>query len=133
MTEHPRERLVAALLHPIRLAVVAKIVGTHSITFRELRDHLSVSDATLSKQCSILEAAGLVSVTKTFVGKTPRTRLSMTADGDARWVEHRTALCELMGVDTGGLAMSPSAPEPRGGPPPACFVASDAGRAGTVR
>ncbi|WP_261974957.1 transcriptional regulator [Curtobacterium sp. B18] len=117
----------------MRLAVVAKIIGTHSITFRELRDHLGVSDATLSKQCSILETAGLVSVTKTFVGKTPRTKLSLTADGDARWVEHRTALCELMGVDTGEFAEIPTASEPRGGCPQASAATSDADRAGTVR
>jgi DNA-binding MarR family transcriptional regulator len=110
MTTHPRERLVPELLHPLRLSIVAKIVGTHSITFRELRDDLGVSDATLSKQCSILETTGLVSVTKTFVGKTPRTRLSMTADGEARWADHRTALCELIGVETGPFSASPSGP-----------------------
>lgn len=103
MTEHPRERLAAELLHPLRLSIVARIIGSHSITFRELRDDLDISDATLSKQCSILETAGIVTVTKTFVGKIPRTRLSMTSDGETRWAGHRAALCELIGVDTGPL------------------------------
>ena len=115
MSAHPRERLVAELLHPLRLAIVAKIIGAHSITFRELRDDLGVSDATLSKQCSNLEAAGLVTVTKTFIGKTARTRLSMTTDGEVRWQSHRTAFCELIGVDTGPF----SAPEPAGDAAPA--------------
>ncbi len=115
MSVHPRERLVPELLHPLRLSIVAKIVGTHSITFRELRDDLGVSDAALSRHCSNLEAAGLVSVTKTFIGKTARTRLSMTTDGEVRWQSHRTAFCELIGVDTGPL----SASEPTGDDAPA--------------
>ncbi|PZE78429.1 transcriptional regulator [Curtobacterium sp. MCBD17_019] len=103
MTEHPRHRLVAELMHPLRLSIVAKIVGNHSIAFRDLRDVLDVSDSTLSKQCAILEAAGVLTVTKAFVGKTPRTRFSLSAEGETQWAGHRAALCELIGVEAGPL------------------------------
>ncbi|PPI49371.1 transcriptional regulator [Rathayibacter tritici] len=96
---HPRARLVPELLHPLRLSIVAKIAACHSIVFRDLRDVLEVTDATLSKHCAILEAAGLVAIAKSFVGKTPRTRLSMRSEGDAKWNCHRIALCEIIGVD----------------------------------
>jgi len=46
----------------------------------------------LSKQVSALEAAGYVSVGKGFVGKTPRTSITLTASGRAVWAAHLDAL-----------------------------------------
>ena len=49
--------------------------------FGDLRDELQVSDSVLSKQIAELEKAGFVKAAKSFVGKRPRTTLSLTSDG----------------------------------------------------
>jgi DNA-binding MarR family transcriptional regulator len=57
-----------------------------------VRDTVEVSDSVLSRQVSTLEAAGYVKVRKGYVGKRPRTWLSLTAAGRAAYERHLTAL-----------------------------------------
>lgn len=93
--EHPRTRLVDELNQPVRFSIVAALALVETHTFRDLRDALGVSDSALSKQISSLEAAGMVQVTKYFVGKRPTTRLSLTKEGLAAWERHLGALREI--------------------------------------
>lgn len=60
--------------------------------FADLRDELQVSDSVLSKQIAELEKAGFIKVAKGFVGKRPRTTLSLTSEGLRRWKSHLEAL-----------------------------------------
>lgn len=46
-----------------------------------MRDTIEVSDSALSKQSTQLEAAGYVKIRKGYVGKRPRTWLSLTSAG----------------------------------------------------
>ncbi|WIM71961.1 transcriptional regulator [Corynebacterium suedekumii] len=57
---------------------MATLAGVHDITFRQAREYLETTDPTLSKHSSALEELGLVNVKKSFVGKKPQTRLSLT-------------------------------------------------------
>jgi DNA-binding MarR family transcriptional regulator len=90
-TRHPRFALDATLVHPVRFSLVAAL-------FKELRDELEVSDSVLSKQTAELEQAGFLTATKGFVGKRPRTTLSLTAEGLKRWREHLSALQRIAGT-----------------------------------
>jgi hypothetical protein len=45
----------------------------------------------------MLEAAGYVSVGKAFVGKTPRTSMTVTRAGRAVWKAHLATLREIAG------------------------------------
>ena len=90
--EHPRHQIDGVLHQPIRFSIVASLIRTGTLGFREVRDVVEVSDSVLSKQVAALEQAGYVKVGKSFVGKTPRTSLTITGAGRAAWASHLAAL-----------------------------------------
>lgn len=90
--EHPRFALDSSLAHPVRFSLVAALAVVESMPFADLRDELQVSDSVLSKQVSELEKSGFVKAAKSFVGKRPRTTLSLTPAGLKRWRGHLDAL-----------------------------------------
>lgn len=90
--QHPRFALDSSLAHPVRFSLVAALATVEKMAFGDLRDELQVSDSVLSKQVAELEKAGFVRATKSFVGKRPRTTLSLTSDGLDRWRGHLDAL-----------------------------------------
>lgn len=94
---HPRTRLDELVHHPVRFSLVAALAKAEELEFRFLRDTLGVSDSVLSRHASSLEAAGYVAIRKGFVGKRPRTWLSITASGRDTFEEHVRALREIAG------------------------------------
>ncbi|MFI2564658.1 winged helix-turn-helix domain-containing protein [Paenarthrobacter sp. NPDC018779] len=95
--EHPRHRLADTLNHPVRFSIVAGLAAADSLDFKDLKEAVQVNDSTLSKQISILEAAGFVEVKKSFVGKMPRTSLKLSTNGRKDWGIHLQALREIAG------------------------------------
>lgn len=89
---HPRLDLVEQFTHPIRLSIAAGLSGVERLEFKAVRDAVQVSDSVLSRQVSQLEDAGVVGVEKGFVGKRPRTWLSLTAHGRTLLTQHLDAL-----------------------------------------
>lgn len=79
MSEEPR--LDPAVQHPTKLAVVAFLSGCAEADFKTVRDRLALTDSALSRTSSGLEESGHVEVRKGFVGKRPRTWVSLTGDG----------------------------------------------------
>lgn len=70
------------LLHsPNRLGVMACLASVDSATYQALREYLDLSYSSLSKCISALEDAGMVTVSKSFVGKKATTDLSLTRKG----------------------------------------------------
>ena len=92
---HPRHELDDLLGHPVRFSVVAMLAAAEQAEFGFVRDNVEVTDSMLSKQMSALEQAGYVKVKKGFVGKRPRTWLSLTKEGRHRFARHMTALREI--------------------------------------
>jgi len=92
---HPRHALNNLLGHPVRFSVAALLAAASQLEFSFVRDHVEVSDSVLSKQVSALEQAGYVKVSKGFVGKRPRTWLSLTKDGRRTFERHLGALREI--------------------------------------
>ena len=97
-TAHPRHQLVEVLTHPVRFSLTAALHGTESMEFGAARDQLQVSDSVLSRQASQLEELGLVHIKKGYVGKRPRTWLSLTTDGRTQWDAHLAALRAIAGA-----------------------------------
>ncbi|WP_214326807.1 winged helix-turn-helix domain-containing protein [Nonomuraea sediminis] len=95
---HPRWELDETIHAPVRFSIVAALAAVDSADFRALRDTIEVTDSALSKQISTLEAAGYVKVSKTFIGKRPRTSLSLTPAGRAAFERHLRALREIAEV-----------------------------------
>ena len=90
--EHPRHQIVDALTHPIRFSLVAALNALENAEFGSIRDQLQVSDSVLSRQASQLENLGIVAIKKGYVGKRPRTWLSLTPEGRKQWATHVAAL-----------------------------------------
>jgi len=95
--QHPRHRLDELLQNPVRFSIVAALDRAGTLSFREVRDAVEVTDSALSKQVSSLESAGYVAVGKSFAGKMPRTSLTLTRQGRAAWKAHLATLREIAG------------------------------------
>ncbi|PWI44520.1 transcriptional regulator [Streptomyces sp. ICBB 8177] len=72
--------------------MMAFLAGCLEAEFAAVRDYLQVSDASVSRIASALEEAGYVKVRKGYVGRRPRTWLSLTRDGRAALTRHLAAL-----------------------------------------
>ena len=69
----------------IRLGVVAYLASVETALFGELRDRVGATDGNLSTHLRKLEEAGYVKVDKSFAGRKPQTRLSLTHRGRQAW------------------------------------------------
>ena len=69
----------------IRLGIVAYLASVDSALFGELRDRVGATDGNLSTHARKLEEAGYVHVEKSFAGRKPQTRLSLTHRGRQAW------------------------------------------------
>ncbi len=92
---HPRHRLDDLIHSPVRFSIIATLAGADNAEFSFVRDTIEVSDSVLSKQVATLESAGYVKVKKGYVGKRPRTWLSLTATGRAAFERHLAALRDI--------------------------------------
>jgi DNA-binding transcriptional ArsR family regulator len=95
---HPRHELDDLLAHPVRFSITALLAAAVKVEFSFVRDQVEVSDSVLSKQVSALEQAGYIKVHKGFVGKWPRTWLSITKAGRRTFERHLAALREIAGA-----------------------------------
>ncbi|WP_404352808.1 transcriptional regulator [Phycicoccus jejuensis] len=95
---HARHRLDDVLHAPVRFSIAATLAGADEAEFALVRDEVEVSDSVLSKQVSALEQAGYVKVRKGYVGKRPRTWLSLTRAGRDAWQAHLAALRDIAGA-----------------------------------
>ncbi|WP_307832421.1 transcriptional regulator [Planomonospora sp. ID91781] len=92
---HPRHGLDDVIHAPVRLSIMAALAAAEKAEFRLLRDTIEVSDSLLSKHILTLEEAGYVEVEKVFVGKRPRTWLSLTDDGRRAFRDYVSVLKRL--------------------------------------
>ena len=89
---HPRHELDEVIHAPVRFSIMATLAAAEKAEFAYVRDTVEVSDSVLSKQTATLEKAGYVKVTKGYVGKRPRTWLSLTPKGRRAFAAHVAAL-----------------------------------------
>jgi DNA-binding MarR family transcriptional regulator len=94
---HPRLRLDEVIHQPVRFSIVAALAAADECEFGFVRDLVDVSDSVLSKQATMLEEAGYVAIRKGYVGKRPRTWLSLTPAGRTAFEEHVATLREIAG------------------------------------
>jgi DNA-binding MarR family transcriptional regulator len=91
---------VNELIHqPTRLKIMATLNalrGSAKLEFTELRKLLDVTDGNLGTHLVTLENAGYVEIEKTFVGKKPRTRVSLTRAGRLAFDSHVQYLREII-------------------------------------
>lgn len=80
-------------IHPsTRLSIVALLASTDWADFSFVRDRLGMSDSALSKQFSILEDAGYVTIDRLVTNRRRRVRVGLTRAGREAFEGHVAAL-----------------------------------------
>ncbi len=82
---------------PKRLGIMAVLTSSTSADFAFLRAHLGISDSDLSKQASLLESAGYITITKSGRGRGSTTAYKTTKAGRQAYQQHRATLRGLLG------------------------------------
>ena len=95
--EHARHRLDEVIHAPVRFSIVATLASVDEAEFGVVRDRVEISDSVLSKQAGALWTAGYVKIRKGYVGKYPRTWLSLTKLGRKAYAAHLEALRAIAG------------------------------------
>ena len=84
------------LIHErLRLGIVSALAVNDSLSFGDLKRLLRTTDGNLSVHARKLEEAGYIACTKSFEGRTPRTRYQLTAEGRRvleEYLDHMEAL-----------------------------------------
>ena len=81
------------LIHPsTRLSIVAILAATDWVEFSFVRDQLGLSDSALSKQFSILEEAGYITIDRPLTNRRRRVRVRLSDVGRAAFEGHVAAL-----------------------------------------
>jgi DNA-binding MarR family transcriptional regulator len=106
---HPRHQLDDRIHTPVRFSLMAALAATGEAEFKALRETLEVSESLLSQHVRVLEDAGYVYVRKGFVGKRPRTWLSLTGEGQRAFAAHWEALRAITATPTLSRAGEPVA------------------------
>ena len=89
---------------PIRLKIMAalKVLPPgEAIEFVRLKAIVGATEGNLGAHITTLEDAGYVAVAKDFVGKRPRTRVSMTPHGRRAFDDYVAYLQEIIGATAG--------------------------------
>jgi DNA-binding MarR family transcriptional regulator len=80
----------------LRLGVMAYLSGAQSADFNELKTRLSATDGNLSVHLRKLEEAGYVVIDKSFQGRKPLTRVTLTETGRLAFVGYLDAMSKLV-------------------------------------
>lgn len=71
-----------------RLAVLTFLASVESADFKSIREATGATEGNLSIHLQKLEEAGFLDISKSFVGRRPNTRASITDAGREALVEH---------------------------------------------
>jgi DNA-binding MarR family transcriptional regulator len=87
------------IIHPsTRLSIVALLASTDWADFSFVRDRLGMSDSALSKQFSILEDAGYVTIERLVTNRRRRVRVGLTDVGRQAFEGHVAALQSVIAI-----------------------------------
>jgi DNA-binding MarR family transcriptional regulator len=89
------QRLDRVIHDQTRLAILAALAATETLSFTDLKNITATTDGNLSVHARRLEEAGYVLFEKTFAGRTPRTEYRLSAAGRRafeKYLDHMDAL-----------------------------------------
>lgn len=94
---------IDGLIHErVRLGIMSALAAAPEMPFTELRDMLKVTDGNLSVHARVLEKGGYLKIRKSFVGRRPRTTLSLTPKGREAFRAYITRLETFVKKSAGG-------------------------------
>ena len=112
------ERLDRVIHERGRLAIMSLLAATESLSFKELKEQLRMTDGNLSVHMRTLEEGGYVSVYKSFVNRKPRTEFALTPQGRQAFQEYIQTLEEIVKQSQPAAAPEPARPLEIKGPFP---------------
>jgi DNA-binding MarR family transcriptional regulator len=80
----------------IRLGIMAYLSSAQTADFGEVKQRLQTTDGNLSVHMRKLEDAGYLAVEKSFAGRKPLTKLSLTLAGRAAFLNYLDAIGKLV-------------------------------------
>jgi DNA-binding MarR family transcriptional regulator len=80
----------------LRLGVMAYLSGAATADFNELKARLRATDGNLAVHLRKLEDADYVRIDKSFVGRKPLTRVSLTEAGRTAFIRYLDAMAKLV-------------------------------------
>ena len=90
---NPYDALQRIFHEPHRLAIMSSLCAlTQGESFTELKRDCGLTDGNLSRHLRAMEAAGVITITKTFVGRRPRTTIIVTDEGRETFLDYLGAL-----------------------------------------
>ncbi|MER7582737.1 transcriptional regulator [Kitasatospora sp. NPDC097691] len=94
--QHPTLSLDDTVHQRVRLGILTIAREADQVDFGFLKEQLGATDGNLSRHLKVLEDSGLVTVTKGYAGRRPRTWVSMTPRGAEALERELRALRELV-------------------------------------
>ena len=82
--------------HRIRLGIMSILMVNEYVDFNGLKELLQVTDGNLASHAKTLEKAEYIKVEKSFIGKKPNTRYTITSMGRRAFKKHIEALEQLI-------------------------------------
>ncbi|MFF4379615.1 winged helix-turn-helix domain-containing protein [Kitasatospora sp. NPDC001547] len=79
--QHPTLALDDTVHQRVRLGILAIAREADRVEFGFLKEQLGATDGNLSRHLKVLEESGLVAVAKGYVGRRPRTWVTLTPHG----------------------------------------------------
>jgi len=89
-------QLHKAFENRVRLGIMSALAVNDSIDYNSLKELLDVTDGNLASHLKALEKEDFIKVNKTFVGRKPHTKYSITANGKKQFENHLKALEALI-------------------------------------
>jgi len=80
----------------IRLQIMSVLVANESYDFNSLKELLDLTDGNLASHLKALEKEAYMEVQKSFIGRKPNTRYSVTEKGRLAFKKHLQALENLI-------------------------------------
>ncbi len=87
-SRHPLLDINKLIHEPARLLIMAQLFVVESVDFLFLLKQTGMTQGNLSSHLAKLETSGYVEIQKEFVGKRPRTLLSLTETGRSTFVNY---------------------------------------------
>lgn len=80
----------------IRLGIMSALTVNDFVDFNALKELLDLTDGNLASHTRALEDLGYIAVEKSFIGRKPNTRFSITPKGREAFEKHLNALEKIV-------------------------------------
>lgn len=90
------EGLHKAFESRIRLGIMSALAVNDKLDFNSLKEFLELTDGNLASHLKGLEKEGFIGVKKSFVGRKPNTKYTMTKKGKEAFESHLNTLEKLI-------------------------------------